>query len=292
MMRMARATGRVRRLSCIVALGAGAASWAACVGDEPVLPAVGTPGGGPDSGGGALEDVGTEPIPRGDGGVPDASDRLCANRAPAAGVTDFLCADFDGDDVAEGFTTPVIPDAGALERSTSFAFSPPASLVTKGGAHLVWEHTRANPFSEIDARFRVLVGDLPGVPPPSSGSLALVELSSVQTSLSLRYTRAGLVDGAEYTGYYLQAVSCPTACVRAELPLPPLAHNLWVDVRIVWASTGSVRVTYGDQEVLSGTALSSTSTLVRAVVGLRGDHDPPATGSHNFDDVLVSVRRD
>ena len=100
---------------------------AACVGEDPTFVSPTTSGDAapaPSPVDGDVDDSGsTLPVDAGAGAdaqdVADGSTRFCASQAAGPGVKDFFCADFDGTDPAEGFTSVNVPDGGALSADWS-----------------------------------------------------------------------------------------------------------------------------------------------------------------------------
>ncbi len=281
---------RVPLLLAVVAASAATLFLGACVGDDPVAPV--SPGA-PDD---AAAKADSSP-PSADTGAPDAGKeagekRFCETQAPVTGVADFFCADFDGPKLDEGFTNAIIPDGGALIRTTDIFFSPPASLATSGGARLLWAKSGAMAFAELAVQVRVNAGTLGGVVPPSAASATLVELSSIDTTVSIRYTRGGTVEGtSNYTGYYMETSYCPAACALAQKKIAtPLPLDVWTNVEVVWTSSGLVKVSFNGVSVLATMGFASTSTKVSATLGIVS-FGSVGMGRHAFDDFIVSVKR-
>jgi len=271
-----------------------AAGLFACVGEDPeiVTPTPSPEGDAASAGDAAPADA----APGADAGLdargPDASDRFCDTQKPAVGVSDFFCADFDGADVAEGFTKANVPDGGSLVRVTDVAFSPPASLATNGDATLVWEKIGASTISEVEVTFRVNVSNLGAAPPPASGFMSIIDIGSVDTNVRLAFARGATIDGAAHTGYFVQTSSCPSACTsNAKRIAATLTANVWTTVRIVWTRAGDVDVWFDGTKVFDQALFGSTSTRVTVTTGLRGNGPPPATARHAIDDLMISVKR-
>ena len=279
-------------------LGASAAlaSLAACVGDDPVTvdPGSGeasTPTPGQEAGPGPGVD---SSVPTPDAGVDSGPKRFCDTQAPLTGVTDFFCADFDGTKADEGFTKAIIPDGGAVQLDTSGFFSPPASLKTTNGATVYWEKIGALPFLEVDVHVRVNVGALGGVVAPSTGYVTLLKLQSIDTTVELRFTAGGSVDGTMYTGYYVSAVFCPGPCGVQEKKLnTSLPTNVWTDAGMLWQKTGGVSVTFNGLNVMPEpiTFASTTSTKISTTLGPVTVGAPVGIGRHTYDNLVVSVKR-
>lgn len=284
--------------------GLGAALLAglfACVGEAPVLVApTPSPEGDAAPAGDAAQ--ATDPTfavdaaPLADAGLdargPDASNRFCDTQEPAVGVSDFFCADFDGADVAEGFTKANVPDGGSLLHVTDVAFSPPASFATKGEAALVWEKIGAATINEVDVTFRVNVSDLGGQPPPASGFMSIIDIGLNKMNVRLAFVRGAAIDGATHTGYIVQSLTCPSACTsNAKRITTTLTANVWTPVRIVWTRAGQVDIWFDGTKVFGQQLFGSTSTRVTVTTGLRGFDNAPVTARHAIDDLILSVKR-
>ncbi len=289
--------GRVRMLAGSVALTS-AAALVACLGEEiaPVTqePPSGVDAGPPssssDGGGAPPGDAGTPPVVAPD--ASDASSRFCATQAPPMGTADFFCADFDGPDVREGFVAQV-PDAGTIAKVTDLFFSPPAAVTVRGNAWLRWTKPGPTAFDRIDARVRVNVTGIGGAVPPSAGSVTVLGLFTPDTQLEVRYVRGAMVDGASYIGYVLAWSHCSAGCLagQAKLATMSLPLNLWEEVRMVWASDGSAKITVGATEVFSGMTYGPTSTSVGVQLGLEENGSSPPVGRHAYDNLVVAVTR-
>ncbi|MDB4946317.1 MAG: hypothetical protein JWP97_5851 [Labilithrix sp.] len=278
---------------------AACAAVAACVSDAPApLPAV-----DPLLDGGTTDTDGA--VTPGDGGVPDANagdagpKRFCATQTPAAGVTSFFCADFDGPKIDEGFTTSNVPDGGGkLAPDLGLFHSSPASLVTSGDATMTWSNVGAGAITAIGVELEVNVGSLGGPVTPATGSVSLVRIDTADTRLSLAYGNGNAIDGVAVNGYFISISSCPNACFivqKAISQMPP--PNVWTKVGLAWTSEGRLTLRFNDTKVLemskdSGMAAPwAPTTKVSVGLGLVREGTPPVTPSHNFDDLEVSVIR-
>lgn len=228
-----------------------------------------------------------------DAGSDAGPSRYCATRAPGAGVTNFFCADFDGDDPGEGFTSAVVPDGGVVKRETDLFYSPPAS-VRLNTASLVWKNVAGEALQSVELQFRMNVGATGGAHPPSGQSQKLVGLraSAAAANIEFQYFDNVYVDAAhpEFTGFGLFASWCPSACaansavISAAMPL-----DVWTKVRISW-SGGSIKVFYNDAEVGNLSAISPPGTSIEASLG--NDYANSAfVPPHAFDNFEVSVTR-
>lgn len=302
--RPARTTARV---GCVASLAVATcmAMLFACVGDEPTPIAVG-PSTTADGSASPAGDSGNGELPQPDSGDTskdahsdaraDGSVRFCQTQAPLAGIANFFCADFDGVMVDEGFTSKEVPDGGALEQSTDIYFSEPSSLVTKNNSELVWKKSGALPFSEMSISVRVNVGTLGGPVPPTTGSVRLLRLAAPGDSaeLELNFTRGRSVDGEAHTGYYIAFSACPSACAYFERRITNSpSTGVWTELELVWTKAGFVKVSYNDVEVFNTSlGLAVSSTEVEARLGLLATSDPPLMPRYNFDNLLISVKRD
>jgi hypothetical protein len=284
----------------MVGLAGSLALLAACVGDDPA-PTADTA----DAAKAPTQDSSAVPTGPAETGAPipdageDAADsapkRFCQTQSPLTGVADFFCADFDGTTMSEGFTTASVPDAGgALTRTTDIFSSAPASVVFAGGATLQWSKTAGTAFAEVDVEFALNVGTLGGVVAPQTGNTKLVELSSIDTNLSIRYTSGGSVEGTTYTGYYLETSSCPNACALSQKKISTaLPLNVWTIVQVSWTKTGVVKLSFNGVDVtpVGFSGFASTSTKVSTTLGLASVGAPPGMARHAFDNFIVSVKR-
>lgn len=293
---MVRSAKRVWVASSLAVLSGAAGVLVACLGEDPAATgpdtteadsgAVQTP---PEAGPAPVVDA--SPTPEADAGVDAGPTTYCATLArPDAG--DFFCADFDEPDASGSFTKVTVPDGGTLQTVTDIFYSPPASVTLRGGSSLWWEIAGPKTFKQIDARVRVNVGALGGVTPASSGSIALLEARSIDSTVSVRYTRGGYVESGAYTGYYLQASSCPNACMLTQKRITGgPTTNAWTEVVLSWASDGTTKVTFDGVTAFSGAGVPSTSTKIGVQLGLEDVGDTPAVGRHAFDDLQVWVQR-
>jgi hypothetical protein len=271
-------------LLAIVLSGGGAVGLAACLGADPTIVSEGPADG-------ATSDAPSSPAL--DGEVADASSRFCESQVPASGVSDFLCADFDGTVLSEGFEARV-PSSGELIRQTDLAYSPPASLVTTGEATLYWEKTGTASFSEMAVEFRVNVSDLTVAPPAASGHKVLVDLGSSDTNVRLAFVRGRAIDGQQHTGYFIQTWRCGDGggcSSNAKRVETPLAASQWVQVRFVWKSTGAVELSFDGERVFDQTLHGSTSAKTSVAFGLTTTGEGPVMGRHAFDNLTISVKR-
>ena len=280
------------------------AALAACVGEDPPFVSPTTPAGDAAPAPGPVDsevddDAGsTLPVDSGadaDAQDQDASDgptRFCGTQTAGAGVKDFFCADFDGTDPAEGFTSANVPDGGALVRFTDVAYSAPASLVTQGNATVLWEKVDAANFSELDVAVRLNVATLGAVPPPRDGSMTIIELSAALTNIGLAYSRGATVDGqTNYTGYFLFGRACPSSCVSSMKRVSGVPVNTWTSIRLRWTSAGTVGLSIDGTSAFDGTLYGATASKVTVRTGHRAVGNAPVTARHAFDNLMISVKR-
>ncbi len=289
-------------------LACGAALVAACVGDDPIL------AGGEDASTPAPDSatpVDSSVTPATDAGVdsavldanvPDTADAaktFCSSQIAPVGFTDFFCADFDGPGpVEQGFTTKNLSDGGTLSKTTEVAFSDPASLLTSAfGANrvgsLTWRKTGGANFTQATATARINPGVLGGVAPPNTGTVKLLEIKTSNALVALRYTAGDTIDGrANYTGYYFEALAFGGAAARTEKVISTgLATSTWTNVKLDWASTGTVSISYNDVAIFTQTTFGSTDSALSFTVGAEGSGTTGPVGPYRFDNVMFAVRR-
>lgn len=302
-----RQRARSRRTTPRGTLLAGAATAAAlgavvaCVGDEPTLTRAplplaedAAPAPSPD-GGDEAEAAATPTEEAGaDAGLgdADASSRFCATQAAGAGVRDFFCADFDGADLTEGFTSINLPDGGSITRITDVAYSAPSSIATQGNASLVWEKTDPVNFSELEVSMRLNVGSQLGSPPPSDGSTTIFELAAGPTTVRFSFARGAIIDGATgYTGYFVSSITCPSACTSTLKRVSSIPVNVWTLIRLRWTSAGAGELWIDGEQAFAGPLHSAAASKVTVRTGLRALGSAPVTPRHAFDNLTISVRR-
>lgn len=221
-----------------------------------------------------------------DAGFDASPQRFCLNLAPPAGVADFFCADFDGANPREGFTSWTVPGGGALTQTIDSFYSPPSALVTSNNATLYWEKAGAKPFSEVDLKFALNVGTI-NPPPTKAGNVTIIELGAGSTKTSIRYARGATVaKTANYIGYYLES-----GAVQAKIPTAP-ETDTWTQVHLIWSKNGVIELYYNDDPIYTTTGPSVSSPTVFLTVGLVANGDAPEIAQHAFDDVVVAVKRD
>lgn len=289
-------------------LASGASSVAACVGDDPIL-AGGEDASSPATDAATAADSSVSPGTDAgldsatvDVNVPDTADAsktFCDTQVAPVGFTDFFCADFDGPGpVEQGFTTKNLSDGGAVTKTTAVAFSDPASMVTSAlGANrigsLTWRKTGAANFTQATATARINPDLLGGVVPPNTGTVKLLEIKTSNALVALRYTAGATIDGrASYTGYYFEAAAFGGAAARTEKVITTgLAASTWTNVKLTWASTGAVSVSYNDVAIFTDTTYGSTDSALVFTVGAEGSGTTGPVGAYRFDNIAFAVRR-
>jgi hypothetical protein len=284
-------------LAALAAAGS-VASLAACLGEDVTA---GTEGAGTEQDASSRPPVESPSDPGADGGSTpapsdagvDAAPLTFCSTAPRPDAGDFFCADFDGPDFTAGLTRSA-PDAGTVKRVTDIFFSEPAAVEVGDGTTLVWEKTGPAPVAAVEARVRVNVANLGGIAPNAAGSVALLELRTVDSQFSLRFARGATVEGSAYTGYYLRSSSCPNACAVLEKRMTGVpTANTWTELRFSWASSGAVQLSFNGVEALpvGYTSFGSTSTRASVLLGLAASASPPIVPRHAFDNLRVTVTR-
>lgn len=276
-------------LACL-ASGSIGVGWLIGCGGSETSPSDGDDGSGPstwnpellDAQSGSKSDTGTS---RQDGGFDASTQRFCTTLEPPTGIADFFCADFDGTNVRDGFTSWTVPGGGALTQTTELFYSPPAAFANVKNATLYWEKGGAKPFSEIDLKFRLHV-DAAGALPNKPGNVTIVELGGTGVKTSIRYARGATVDGsANYVGYYLES-----GAVQKKIPVA-IETDVWTGVHLVWAKNGVIELYYNDNPAYTTIGPSITSTTAWLTMGLVANGDAPQVAPHVFDDVVVAVKR-
>ncbi len=294
-----------RSATVVSFLSAALAVAAGCVGSDEPSPSSATPSdaGDGDRDTGSAADA-TTPDDASDAGEPlddAASDagsdagppRYCATRAAGVGVTNFFCADFDGDDPGEGFTSVNVPDGGAIQRDTSIFYSPPASVRLKT-ASLAWQNVAGDAVQSVELQFRMNLGTIGGVYVPSGQSrkLAGLRAPTSATNIEFQYFDKVFIDSEhpEFTGFGLFASWCPGACAANSTTIATaMPVDVWTKVRIAWAGS-SIKVFYNDVEVGSMNASAPSGTSIEASLGI--DYASNAfVPPHAFDNFEVSVTR-
>jgi hypothetical protein len=111
--------------------------------------------------------------------------------------------------------------------------------------------------------------------------------------VALRYTAGNTIDGrANYTGYYFEAAAFGGAAARTEKVIATgLATSTWTNVKLDWASTGAVTISYNDVAIFTQTTFGSTDSALSFTVGAEGSGTTGPMGPYRFDNVMFAVRR-
>lgn len=227
--------------------------------------------------------------------TPDAGGGFCDEQARPPGIAadDYFCTGFDGADHRAGMVATV-PDGGVLERVTDVFVSKPAAVSTRGSASLAWTSAGPLAFDEIDATVRVNVGALSGAVPASQGSISVFQVVSTTSSSSveLRFGRSVSIEGASYSGYYVEWNQCPSGCISARKAVTAtFPQNLWSTVRIRWSSvTGATLVSVDGASVFDQATLKVTSTNAGVRIGF-DQVMTPIVPRYAYDDLRVSIKR-
>jgi len=301
---------RFGRTSLVVVIAAAACASsvvAACVGDEPVPTAdastppadAATPVVDSSTGPGDSSADTSTPVVDSSADATDAAKTFCDGQIAPVGFTDFFCADFDGaGPFDQGFTSKNQSDGGILARTTTVAFSDPASLLTSGGGvnrigSLSWKKTGPTAFTQAVLTVRVNPDILGGVVAPNTGSVKLLEIITSNALVSLRYTAGGTVDGqANYTGYYFRAAAFGGAAALTEMRIATgLAANSWTNVKLSWAANGTASVSYNEVAVFNTSTFGSVDTAITFTVGSEGSGTTGGVPPYRYDNAMFAIRR-
>lgn len=288
---------------------------AACVGDDPTSApgTTGTPEGGPDTGlaqdsggsgndGGGADDTGT------DSGA-DAAKRYCETVAKPVAPTEFFCADFDGTDVAEGWTKAVTIDGGAADGGVftltntvavslpqSFAAKPPNGTGNGTAPLLSWTSVGAKNFAQAELRVRMNPSNT-GIVPTYTGTIKLLEIRTSNGAAALWYTNgANLTSNPAsngYVGYFIKVSTFGGAAQLSDHPLTtPLANTTWTDAKLTFFKNGRVTLTYNGISIFDQTKYASTDTSVTFSVGAALSGAVTEQKVMRYDNVEVTLTRD
>ena len=278
---------------------------AACVGDEPVPTTDASTSTPVDAT--TPVDSSTPPAdsstdtskPVVDSGADATGKTFCDGQIAPVGFADFFCADFDGPGpFDQGFTSKNQSDGGILARTTAVVFSDPASLLTSGGGvnrvgSLSWRKTGPAAFTQAVLTVRVNPDILGGVVAPNTGSVKLLEITTSNALVSLRYTAGGTVDGqANYTGYFFRASAFGGAAALTEMRIATnLAANSWTNVKLSWAADGAASVSYNEVAVFNTSTYGSTDTALTFTVGSEGSGTTGGVPPYRYDNAMFAIRR-
>jgi hypothetical protein len=281
---------------------AGIAAAMACVGDDPE-PA--RSGSTRDAGATDTGPVTTNDATTGTDAGDDAPSRACESVLPPPGVTDFLCADFDGDDFAEGWSSVVKTDGAVLESTDTFYTSAPNGLLAKAiadaattGGQLLWEKGGAKSVTEVslDFRFNPTSG---GIILPDDGSIELARVGTDKATFELHYTDGSNLQDLPmpYTGYFVRrTISAGAAALTNDVIGTGPANDTWTRIKMIYQpESGHVSLTYNETVTLfteTDGMFAATSTVARARIGSAASYDKIGSPQPaRFDDVLVAAKR-
>lgn len=284
------------------------AAVAACVGDDPGTTAGpqdggngGDSGNGTDSGNGG-NDAGNDSGGDHDSGA-DAALRHCQTVAKPVAPAEFFCADFDGPDASEGWTSTVRPDGGTLDFTTAAFTSPPQGIVVHppmgigngSGPELTWQSVGAKNFVKAELRAQMNPTN-PGGVTSYTGIIKLLEIRTTNALVAFYYSNGSdLVSNPaanNYVGYFVKAAAFGGAAVQSDYPVTtPLGLTTWTSVKLTWQSTGQADVSYNDVSVFNKTLYGSTDTSVTFAVGAASSGDVNEPKQMRYDDVEITVNR-
>lgn len=200
--------------------------------------------------------------------------------------------DFDDADPADGFTTTMLPDGGALVRTTDIYVSEPASFTSAGDGTITWTKGGASPFIQVEANL------------PRAARAGRAEHDGSRAPLrprghGRRPDRASLREGRGPRRLGLPGLLRRHRDVRGRVhhggaPADDGADpaDVWTDIRLVWSSTGAFSVSYNGVTILNDMApFGVTSTSISATLGPVRVGVAPQMSRHAFDNLRVSVRR-
>lgn len=297
---------RMRRALFVSAIGLSctAAIVAACVGDDPAPPAANTNDSGTVQETGTSPDTGSSSDAGTDVDATDAADdvakRHCELVTKPLAPTEFFCADFDGPDASEGWTTTLRADGGAFGLTTSAAVSLPQALVVQppngigngSGPALQWTSVGAKNFARAELRAQMNPSNSGGVT-SYTGDILLLEVRTSNALASLGYTQGGTVGAtSNYTGYFIRVAAFGGAAIQNMFPIAtPLTQATWTDVKLTYESGGRVVLTYNNVSVFDQTNYGSTDTKVTFTVGAAASGNVAEPKQMRYDDVELTLFR-
>jgi len=285
---------------------------AACVGDDPGSGDTIAPPG-EDSGGGGTPDTGSSGnidsgnVGNDSGNVQDSGAdvvlRHCQTVSKPVAPTEFFCADFDGPDASEGWTTTVRTDGGTLDLTTSAFTSPPQGLVvhpaiatgTGSGPELNWKSVGAMNFQKAVLRAHMNPTN-PGGVTSYTGIIKLLEITTTNALVAFYYTEgANLVSNPasnNYVGYFIKAAAFGGAAVQSDYPVTtPLSPTTWTDVKLTWQSTNQVDLSYNNVSVFNKAIYGSVDTSVTFTIGAASSGQVSEPKQMRYDDVEITLDR-
>ncbi len=225
----------------------------------------------------------------------EASTRFCSNVGMQQN-TDIFCADFDGTDLAEGFTRA--SDAG-LSATNVTALSAPNALLANGppgmsftdrGPTLAWEHL-GNPISVLDVTVGINQPAPAGPPGTGTGTVAMITMQTELTRTSFLFSR-GMPNFSieiEYNGSAAYGK-------RDAVPIN-LVEGKWTKVNLVYnVRTGNVSVAYDGVTVLNKVGYYTpqavlTDSKATVLIGALAS-GPTFIEPFRFDNLVARVTRE
>jgi hypothetical protein len=279
---------RVRALLAAI-VGAPIALWVGCA-DYAVDDS-------PDAGGDAAVDAiaqgdgdAAAPVDAGDDRVVDAGSAdadagtYCERLAPPTSPADFLCVDFDGPEIAKGWTKTQTDGGVGGAITTAFA-SPPSSYLVHADARkqVSWQIAGARPVQAFALDVKINPFNVGGVE-GWTGEIEIASVRTAQVKLAL-YLKAGGAIGADW--YYENG-----AAMGGSFTVPSVPANVWTTFTLKSSSAG------GNQPALlmNGATIGSTTfgawndTAVTVTIG-SNPIGATVTKDMRFDDVVATITR-
>lgn len=288
------------------------AAFVACVSDDSsVTPVTEDAGITADTGTTPTTDSGTENVQ--DAGTDTATPAdtgplgFCQTQSKPLGTADFLCADFDGPKLDQGFTSIKmfdVSDAGppplhftnvvAMSQPQALsAFAPAATTFGARGGYLEWTPNGADAIKQIELTFGLNRTGPGGVVPPTTGSIMIAQVGIANSTASLMYTAGGTVaDVNAYTGYYLQFVTSAGAAALFNVKLPvQIDDEKWTVVTMRYAASNAFQLLYNNVSVLQSSGYGYTGTTAQVRLGALSSGATSVARTYRMDNVLASVTR-
>lgn len=297
---------RRRRALFLSAVGLSfiAAIVAACVGDDPAPSASSTNDAATVPETGTTPDTGSSSDAGTDTNTTDAADdvakRHCELVTKPQAPTEFFCADFDGTDPSEGWTTTIRPDGGTFALTKEAAVSLPQALVVQpangvgngSGPALKWTSVGPKNFARAELRAKMNPSNAGGVT-SYDGDILLLEVRTSNALAAFGYTQGGTVGAnTNYSGYFIRVAAFGGAAIQNVLPVTtPLTQATWTDVKLTYDSAGRVVLTYNNVSVFDQTNYGSTDTKVTFTVGAASSGNVVEPKQMRYDDVEVTLFR-
>jgi hypothetical protein len=294
--------------------GATVAIVAACVGDDPAANAPSPDGGGasdgttsttPDTGGPTFDGSGGEDTGTLEDAGADAAKRHCETVTKPAAPTEFFCADFDGPDASEGWSTTLRADGGTFDLTNTVAVSLPQSLAVRppvvasgnpGAPALQWMSAGAKNFLRGELRVRMNRTNAGGIA-TYTGFIKLLEIKTSNGLAGFYYMKGGTLQTSpntpNYTGYLIRT---QTTAGGAQLLDYPIATSpidaTWTDVKLTFSKVGRVTLTYNDDPIFDQTKYATTDTTVTFAVGAATSGAVNEQRTMRYDNVELTLERD